>query len=61
MEIGARQLVMLRIMAKRFKDMGEAYPKEYTDELEAASLPGQRDPVVMINVWRKPVYKTTSS
>ena len=43
MEIGPRQLVMLRIMANRFKDMGEAYLKEYTDELEAAYLFGKHD------------------
>ncbi len=36
-------MVMLRIMARRFRDMGEAYPKEYTDELEAAFLIGKHD------------------
>ncbi len=43
MEIGPRELVLLKIMAKRFQEMGEACPQEYTDELETVYLPGKHD------------------
>ncbi len=42
-EIGPRELVLLKNMAKRFKDMGEPCPQEYTDELETAYTPGKHD------------------
>ena len=43
MEIGPRELVWLKNMAKRFKDMDEPCPQEYTDELETAYPPGKHD------------------
>ena len=43
MEIGPRELVLVRMMVGRFQEMGKPCPQEYIDELELSSSPVKQD------------------